>query len=220
MTGNDIFCQSILRCSGWKHEGLNGTYYRKEGTMSKGCLFVISAPSGAGKSTLINRIRPEFPDMLYSISCTTRAPRFGEIDGTHYYFVSREQFKSMIKNNEFLEWKEVHGNLYGTPARFVTDAIEVGRSVILDIDVEGAREVFRKFGQAIGIFITVPEIPILEQRLRARGTDSDASIRIRMMNATGELALAPMFRHVVVNDDLEEAVQNLASILRKQTCRK
>lgn len=184
--------------------------------MAKGALFVISAPSGAGKSTLINRIRPMFPSMLYSISCTTRSPRKDEAEGIDYYFLSREQFKSMIKNNEFLEWKEVHGNLYGTPAAFVTDAVKQGKKVILDIDVEGAREVFRKFGEAVGIFITVPSMEVLEQRLRARGTDSEASIRIRMLNAAHELELAPLFRYQVVNDDLGSAVEKLAGILKEK----
>jgi guanylate kinase len=188
----------------------------KEEEMAKGALFVISAPSGAGKSSLISRIRPLFPDMLYSISCTTRSPRTGEIEGVDYYFVSREKFKSMIKNDEFLEWKEVHGNLYGTPANFVAQAVEKGRSVILDIDVEGAREVFRKFNGAVGIFITVPTMEDLEKRLRNRGTDSEASIRIRMLNAANELQLAPMFRYQIVNDDLEVAVKDLSSILREQ----
>ena len=187
--------------------------------MAKGVLFVISAPSGAGKSTLINRIRPVFPEMLYSISCTTRSPRKDEAEGVDYYFVSREQFKSMIKNNEFLEWKEVHGNLYGTPANFVAEAVEKGRSVILDIDVEGAREVFRKFKGAVGIFITVPNMAVLEERLRLRGTDSEASIRIRMINSGHELELAPIFRYQIVNDTLDKAVEELTSILNEQACK-
>ncbi|MBI5248399.1 MAG: guanylate kinase [Desulfomonile tiedjei] len=187
--------------------------------MAKGALYVISAPSGAGKSTLINRIRPMFPDMLYSISCTTRSPRKDEAQGVDYFFVSREQFKSMIKNNEFLEWKEVHGNLYGTPAAFVSEAVDSGRSVILDIDVEGAREVFSKFKGAVGIFITVPNMAVLEERLRSRGTDSEASIRIRMINAGHEMELAPVFRYQVVNDRLDNAVEELASILNEQTSR-
>lgn len=190
----------------------------KRKNMPKGSLFVISAPSGAGKSTLISRIRPMFPRMLYSISCTTRSPRKDEVQGADYFFVSRERFKSMIKNNEFLEWKEVHGNLYGTPATFVTEAVEEGRSVILDIDVEGAREVFRRFKEAVGIFITVPNMAILEERLRSRGTDSEASIRIRIINASHELELAPIFRHQVVNDHLDRAVEELASILKEHMC--
>lgn len=185
--------------------------------MGKGLLFVLSAPSGAGKSTLIEKIRPLFPDMLYSVSCTTRRPRAGETEGVHYCFRDPEQFRGMIDRHEFLEWKEVHGNLYGTPAGPVGEAISRGRRMILDIDVQGAAEVFRNFPEAIGIFINAPNMEILEQRLRSRGTDSEESIRVRLSNAEREMKDAELFRYVVINDDLEAATQRIASIIRQET---
>jgi guanylate kinase len=184
--------------------------------MRKGTLFVISAPSGAGKSTLIERIRPRFPDVAYSISCTTRAPRGSEQDGVHYHFVSREQFKSMIEHDEFLEWKEVHGNLYGTPAGPVRDVIEKGGCMILDIDVQGAREVFKNADSAVGIFINAPDLETLVERLQRRGTDTEESIATRMGNARLEIAARDLFRHQIMNDDLEKATEKLASIIRTE----
>lgn len=183
----------------------------------KPTLFVISAPSGAGKSTLIRHIKPFFPDMLYSISCATRPPRKGEIDSLSYYFISESKFKSMSKAGEFLEWKNVHGNMYGTPARPVLEALESGRRMIMDIDVEGAREVFIKIPLAVGIFINAPSLSILEKRLRDRKTDSVESIRIRMFNAHHEISMAHMFKYNMVNDQLKTAIKELVEIIRKES---
>jgi guanylate kinase len=183
--------------------------------MTKGTLFVISAPSGAGKSTLVERIRRIFPDILYSISCTTRAPRGGETDGIDYYFVNREKFLAMAAAGELLEWKEVHGNLYGTPARPVNDALETGGRMILDIDVQGADEVFKRVPSSVGIFITVPDMATLEERLRGRGTETEASIRTRICNAGPEIERGSTFAYQIVNDDLETAAAELASVIEK-----
>ncbi len=185
--------------------------------MSKGTLFVISAPSGAGKSTLVERIRCIFPDVLYSISCTTRSPRAGETDGVDYYFVQRERFLAMVAAGELLEWKEVHGNLYGTPARPVTDVLATGGRMILDIDVQGAGEVFKRVPSSVGIFISVPDMAVLEERLRRRGTETEASIRTRIGNAEEEMAQGRAFRYQIVNDDLETAVAELASVIEKES---
>ena len=122
----------------------------------------------------------------------------------------------MIEQGRFLEWKEVHGNLYGTPVEPVNQALQSGRRMILDIDVEGAKEVFRKIPNAVDIFITAPNLGILEQRLRLRGTDSDQSIRTRLANAAKEMESAPIFRHQILNDDLETAADELAAIIRKE----
>jgi guanylate kinase len=181
--------------------------------MTKGALFVISAPSGAGKSTLIERIRPRFPDMLYSVSCTTRPPRSGEVEGIHYYFLSEERFRDMILRNEFLEWKEVHGNLYGTPAGPVRSALDAGLRMILDIDVQGACDVFARIPEAVGIFINAPDMETLKERLRARGTDPEETISIRLANATEEIAQGCAFPYRIVNDDLDRAVEALAAII-------
>lgn|SRR5208283_4556266 len=185
--------------------------------MGKGTLFVISAPSGAGKSTLIARIRQMFPHIRYSISCTSRPPRKGEAEGVDYYFASTDKFRLMILRDEFLEWKEVHGNLYGTPVAPVNECLASARRMILDIDVEGANEVFKKVPGAVGIFITAPSITILEQRLRLRGTDSEQSIRTRMVNAAREMEQAGMFKYQIINDDLEKAVEELAGIISKES---
>jgi len=185
--------------------------------MRKGKLFVISAPSGAGKSTLIAGVLPLFPDMLYSVSCTTRPPRSGETDGISYYFLDEERFKGMTENGEFLEWKKVHGNFYGTPMKPVQKALNSGRSMVLDIDVQGAREVFAKVSEAVGIFVTAPNLTTLEERLRRRSTETEESIRIRLRNAVAEMAFGDTFKYQVVNDDLNRAVQELADIIRSES---
>jgi len=188
--------------------------------MGKGTLFIISAPSGAGKSTLIQRLRPMFPDMLYSVSCTTRQPRKGEIEGVHYYFLNKERFREMAEADQFLEWKEVHSNLYGTPAGPVVQALTRGLRIILDIDVQGGLQVFTRIPDAVGIFVTARDLETLEERLRHRGTDAEESIRTRMRNAPGEMELGKTYRYRVVNDDLERAVNEVSTIIRNESsCR-
>ncbi|MFH1116108.1 MAG: guanylate kinase [Pseudomonadota bacterium] len=188
--------------------------------MPNGKLFVISAPSGAGKSTLIEAVRPTFPDMLYSVSCTTRKPRENEKEGAHYYFLDAPRFDDMVRDGAFLEWKEVHGNRYGTPTEPVKSAIGSGRSMILDIDVQGALQVFAKIDESVGIFITVPDMAVLEERLRKRGSDSEESIRIRLGNARREIELGADYRYRIVNDDLDAAVKELAAVIRKELGRR
>ena len=182
--------------------------------MAKGILFVIAAPSGAGKTTLIRRIREQIPDLIYSISCTTRAPRKGEIDGVHYYFLSRDKFEKMVEQDKFLEWKEVHGNLYGTPIDPVQHVLAQGKRMVLDIDVEGAKEVFRKVPEAVGIFVNAPDMATLEKRLRSRGTESDEVIATRLRNAQKEIASAGIFQHQIINGKLNKAVEDLGNIIR------
>ncbi|MDQ7785594.1 MAG: guanylate kinase [Desulfomonilaceae bacterium] len=185
--------------------------------MARGTLFVISAPSGAGKSTLIEEIRPLFPDMLYSVSCTTRAPRENEQEGVHYYFLDGRRFDALVKAEAFLEWKEVHGNRYGTPAPPVKSALASGRCMVLDIDVQGALQVFEKIDESVGIFITVPSMDVLEQRLRQRGSDSEESIRTRLENAPREMELGAAYEYRIVNDSLEKAVAELAAVIEKES---
>ena len=185
----------------------------------KGLLFIVSAPSGAGKSTLLKRVRSMFPDMLYSVSCTTRKPRPGETHGVHYFFVDDDQFTRMVREDEFLEWKEVHGNRYGTPAEPVLECLARGGRMILDIDVEGAREVFKKIPDAVGVFVMAPDMETLEQRLRSRGTDSEESLRIRLGNAAKEMESASLFQYRIVNDTLESAVQELSSIITRESAK-
>lgn len=183
----------------------------------KPALFVMSAPSGAGKSTLIKKLSSIFPDIRHSVSCATRPPRKGEVDAVSYYFITESKFKSMAKAGEFLEWKNVHGNLYGTPERPVREILENGGRMIMDIDVEGAREVFRKIPEAVGIFVNAPSLAELERRLRKRKTDSDDSIRVRMLNAHHEISMAHFFKYNIVNDELERTVRDIAEIIRKES---
>lgn len=182
----------------------------------KSKLFVMSAPSGAGKTTLKDLVIKEFPDMVYSISATTRAPREGEVDGTHYFFKSRDEFKRMIENNELVEWNEVHGNFYGTPKSFVEKMLSEGKRVLFDLDVFGKVNFDKVYPEAIGILILPPSLEILEQRLRNRHTDSDEVISLRLRNARKEIEFAKQngkYEYKIVNDNLDDAVNQLRKIL-------
>ena len=182
----------------------------------KSKLFVMSAPSGAGKTILKDLVIKEFPDMVYSISATTRAPREGEVDGTHYFFKSRDEFKRMIENNELVEWNEVHGNFYGTPKSFVEKMLSEGKRVLFDLDVFGKVNFDKVYPEAIGILILPPSLEILEQRLRNRNTDSDEVISLRLHNARKEIEFAKQhgkYEYKIVNDNLDDAVNQLRKIL-------
>ena len=179
-----------------------------------GRLFVVSAPSGAGKTTLCDAARRHLPDLLYSVSSTTRAPRVGEQEGRDYFFVTEAQFRKGIDTGQWAEWARVHDNYYGTAARFIEDHLDAGRDVILDIDVQGATQIVRRYPDAVTIFIMAPSVEILRQRITARGLDSGAVIDKRMKNAEAEIACRGMYRHVVVNDDLEAAIARFVSILK------
>ncbi|MCK9173952.1 MAG: guanylate kinase [Desulforhopalus sp.] len=180
----------------------------------KGRLFVISAPSGAGKTTLLKRVMAELPGLAFSVSHTTRQPRFGEKDGIDYHFVSHDGFRRMIDAGEFLEFAEVHANLYGTNRQSVVAQAEGGSDVILDIDVQGA-EIIRneRIISAAHIFIAPPGLKELERRLRGRGTENDSTITLRMKNAEQEMAAASEYQYLMVNDDLDSAVDTLKSII-------
>ncbi len=181
---------------------------------------MICAPSGAGKSTLITRLSGIFPDMLYSVSCTTRKPRAGEKEGVSYYFMARDEFQERIEKGGLLEWKEVHGNLYGTPAGPVEKALADGRRMILDVDVQGALEVFKRIERSVGIFITVPDLQTIEKRLKLRGTESEEDVKIRLNNAANEMRQMNNFQYIVENDDLEEATRLLAEIIQNESMEK
>lgn len=182
----------------------------------KHTLFVMSAPSGAGKTTLKDMVIREFPDMVYSISATTRSPREGEIDGVHYFFKSREEFQRMISNGEMVEWNEVHGNFYGTPKSFVEKMLAEGKRVLFDLDVFGKVNFDKVYPDAIGILILPPSLEVLEKRLRHRATDSEAVIALRLENARKEIRFAEehgKYEYTIVNDNLEEAADKLRQIL-------
>lgn len=186
-------------------------------------LLVISAPSGAGKSTLCNRLIDEFPGMAYSVSCTTRAPRGEEKDGEHYHFLSKEEFLKRVDAGEFLEYAEVHGNYYGTLKSTVRKALDDGHDLIMDIDVQGAAQI-REACEAmadddllrrsfVDVFITPPSFEELERRLRGRATDAEEVIQKRLMNAKHEMDQRDLYAHIIINDDLEHAVENFVNVI-------
>lgn len=182
---------------------------------SPGRLYVLSGPSGSGKSTLASRaLAALVPGVRLSVSATTRSPRPGERDGVDYYFLSHEEFTARRDEGQFLEWAEVHGRLYGTPAAPVLESLRAGQSVLLEIDVQGALQVAAKFPEAILIFVDVPSMEILESRLRGRGTDDEATVQRRLEAARAELELAARYHFRVVNDDLDRAVDRLTTLLR------
>jgi guanylate kinase len=190
---------------------------QEEFVLIKPVLFVLSAPSGSGKSTLINRVRSILPDLFYSVSCTTRAPRPGEVDSVDYCFLDPSGFEEMIRNGGFLEWKEVHGSMYGTPSQPILDALAKGRRCVMDIDVQGAADVFARIEESVGVFIMPPSLDVLEERLRRRGSDPEDSIKTRLKNAREELKSVGLFSYKVVNDDLERATQELVSIILRES---
>lgn len=184
-------------------------------TSSKGRLFVISAPSGAGKSTLCKAVRRHFPDMVYSISRTTRKPRPGEKDGVDYIFISQEDFVQGIAENRWAEWAKVHDNYYGTSAEDIDRNLRMGKKILLDIDVQGARQIVQRYPDAVTIFILPPSMEELKRRLEKRATDSAETISKRMHNAVEEINQRNHYRHLIVNDRLEESIPKLLAVIEQ-----
>jgi guanylate kinase len=185
-----------------------------------GSLFVVSSPSGGGKGTLIQRVLKELPNVSYSVSYTTRAPRNGEVEGREYFFVTPEKFHSMIAAGEFLEWANVYGKLYGTSRCQVSHEVSEGRDIILEVDVQGAESVRELIADAVSIFILPPSLEILRQRLVARGTDSAAELEVRLQNAPRELEAYKEFDYVIINDDVERAASQLTCIIEAERVRR
>jgi guanylate kinase len=185
----------------------------------RGTLFVVSAPSGAGKTTLCREARLRIPELAYSVSCTTRAPRPGEVDGSDFRFVSREAFLAMRDRGELAEWATVHGNLYGTPARPLEAALDAGRDVLLDIDTQGAAQLRRRYPEAVLIFVVAPSMAELEQRLRERRSDADQDIARRLERAREEITLWRQYDYLIVNRDVKEAMDQLMAIIQAERCR-
>lgn len=180
--------------------------------MSK--LIVIAAPSGTGKTTLCARLLKDIPELILSISMTTRAPRGEEKDGVHYFFVTPEEFNKLIAENGFSEWAKVHGNFYGTTRNFVETAFSRGKSLLLDIDVQGAAEIKKQYpAETVRIFLEPPSIQELERRLRTRGTDSEDTIQKRLRAAEKEMAERHHFDHIIVNDQIESAYFQLSGVV-------
>ncbi len=178
-----------------------------------GNVFLITAPSGAGKSSLVNALLENDAGLQLSVSCTTRAPRDGEIEGRDYYFVSTQRFKAMRDNDELLEWAQVHDNYYGTPRAPLAKALELGRDVLLEIDWQGAQQVRRLLPGVTGVFILPPSLDALESRLQARGKDSEEVIAKRMAVASSEIAHAHEFEYVIINQEFSVALQQLEQLV-------
>ncbi len=183
---------------------------------SRGDLFIVSSPSGGGKTTLIRRLleNPPGPSLHFSVSHTTRPMRQGEKEGREYHFVSVEEFQRMVQREEFLEHNEVHGHIYGTSKAEVLPRLAAGEDVVLDIDVQGARDILRAYPEALTVFIVPSEPQELERRLRSRGLDGEEAIRKRLINAAKEVQQADEFQYVIVNDDLDRATLELQSVVR------
>lgn len=181
----------------------------------KGKIFVISSPSGGGKTTIVRRILSEFPEIIFSVSATTRPKRSDEIDGVHYYFLTEEQFLEKIKNDEFIEWERFYDYYYGTLKTFVIDNIQNGKSVLLEIDVKGALSVKKIFPDAILIFIDVPSFEELVNRLKKRKTESETDLQKRIDRAKMELSYKDKFDYIFVNKDLEEVTSQIKSLIKK-----
>jgi len=179
-----------------------------------GNLYVVAAPSGAGKTTLVRLLLESELDVQLSVSYTTRDPRPGEADGREYHFVDTAEFRAMIDHHEFLEWAEVHGNFYGTSKTWIADQLAGGRDVLLEIDWQGAQQVRTLFPEAIGVFILPPSMEELTRRLTGRGTDSAAVISRRLAAAQAEMRHVAEFDYVIINDQLEQALDDLRAVVR------
>ena len=179
----------------------------------RGNVFVVSAPSGAGKSTLAQRLVRSVPDLIFSISFTTRKPRPGEVDGQDYFFIDDDRFDAMVREGGFVEWVQVYGHRYGTGRDWLGDTLATGRDVLLDIETTGAMNLRTAIPDARMIFILPPSAAALEQRLRSRGKDSEEQIRIRMQHARHELELFRAYDYLILNDDLELAYRQFESVI-------
>lgn len=182
--------------------------------MNKGMIFIISGPSGSGKDTVLAEVFKRCPNLNFSISVITRPMRQGETPDGKYRFISREQFEQMIENGELLEHNEFVGNYYGTPKKYVEDCVNAGKDVMIEVDVNGAKQIREKIPEAISIFVCPPSFEVLKERLTSRGTDGTSTVEKRLSASIGEIARATEYDYIVINDDLSEAVENTVAIIK------
>ncbi|HEX5964623.1 MAG TPA: guanylate kinase [Pyrinomonadaceae bacterium] len=186
---------------------------------TRGTLFVVSSPSGGGKGTLVRGVLEVVDNLSYSVSYTTRGPRANEANGREYFFVDVPKFEEMVADGEFLEWACVHGNFYGTSKRQIAEKTAAGIDMILEVDVQGAASVRKLLLDSVSVFILPPSFEVLKQRLRARGTDTPENLELRLRNAPEELKQFLSFDYVIINDEIERAVGQLASIIHAERAR-
>jgi len=187
--------------------------------VEKGLLLIISGPSGVGKGTIVKALVQALPTLDVSISATTRQPRSSEVDGVDYFFVNKETFSKMIEEGQFLEWAQVYGNYYGTPLHFVQEKLVLGKDVVLEIDIQGALQVKKKLPEAVLIFIAPPSKDELKMRLIDRKSDSPDEIKKRLDCMTGEMKLACDYDYIIVNDNINRAVDNIRAVIVAEKCR-
>ncbi len=184
----------------------------------QGLLIVVSGPSGTGKGTVCKELLNNHKEISYSVSATTRAPREGEVNGVNYYFHDKKTFEDMIENGELLEWAQVYGNYYGTPLKPIREQLAAGKDILLEIDTQGAMNVKEKFPEGIYIYILPPSLKELERRIRGRGSETEESLAGRLGAAYAELEIGRQYSYVIVNEDVAEAAEDIAAILRSEHC--
>ncbi len=180
---------------------------------TKNNLIIFTGPSGVGKGTIVKQVFSDLKKIEFSISCTTRGIRPGEVDGVNYFFKTKEEFEEMIKNDELLEWAEFVGNYYGTPKDFVFQTLESGSDVFLEIEVQGALQVMEQYPEAVSIFLIPPSLDELETRLRSRGTENEEVLQKRLAKAREEMKFVNKFNYIVTNDDLDKAVESVMALI-------
>lgn len=192
----------------------------KANYLDEGLLIVLSGPSGVGKGTVCSALRKRMPELIYSVSATTRAPREGEKEGVNYFFKTVSEFQQMIANDELIEWAQYVGNYYGTPRKFVEDTLKEGNDVLLEIEVQGAMQVKKKFPQGIFIFLVPPTMEDLRLRIMNRGTETKTSVMHRLNAANDELKQIQYYDYVVINDEVEKACDRIQAIIMAEHCRR